>query len=371
MKILHINAGQENGGGLFHIVNLLTAAKRSGQDFELLCLSEGPVAKAARARRLPVFVLGAKSRYDLLALRKLRRFINAGRYDLVHTHGARANLFVDLIRKHLSVPWVVTVHSDPLQDFVGRGRLGKIFTRLNVRALHHADLVLAITERFRRQLVQQVGLAPDRLRVIYNGIDFSPNEEVPSKFAHVGFNLLTVARLEPVKNLNLLLEAVADLQQPDLHLHLVGDGSQKAALVALARDLGISEQVVFHGFLSHPQIKELDRKMDGFVLASRSESFPLVLLEASDQLLPLVSTKVGDMDLMIPDADHGFTAEINQTGSLEEALKRLLSLSPAARQQMAQTEKAYLAKHFSLTKQLQSILHDYQELGVGSGHAEA
>jgi glycosyltransferase involved in cell wall biosynthesis len=175
MKVLHINAGQENGGGLFHIVNLLTAAKRSDQDFELLCLSDGPVAQAARARNLPVTVLGAKSRYDLLALSKLRKFINDGGYDIIHTHGARANLFVDLIHHQLSVPWVITVHSDPLQDFAGRGKLGQIFTKLNVRALHDADRVLAITERFRQQLIEQVGLIPNKLRVIYNGIDFCPS----------------------------------------------------------------------------------------------------------------------------------------------------------------------------------------------------
>jgi glycosyltransferase involved in cell wall biosynthesis len=370
MKVLHINAGQENGGGLFHIVNLLTAAKRSDQDFELLCLSDGPVAQAARARNLPVTVLGAKSRYDLLALSKLRKFINDGGYDIIHTHGARANLFVDLIHHQLSVPWVITVHSDPLQDFAGRGKLGQIFTKLNVRALHDADRVLAITERFRQQLIEQVGLIPNKLRVIYNGIDFCPDEEVPAKYAHPGFNLLNVARMEPVKNLSLLLKAVADLDQPELHLHLVGDGSQKAELQALARDLGISEQVNFHGFLSHADIKELDRKMDGFVLASKSESFPLVLLEASDQLLPLVSTKVGDMDQMIPDAQHGFTAEVDDLASLEMALKQLLSLSPAQRQEMATIEKAYLAENFSLDKQLATIIEDYEELGVGK-NAEA
>ena len=47
MKVLHVNAGLENGGGLSHIVNLLTEAKNEGKDFELLTLAEGPVAQAA------------------------------------------------------------------------------------------------------------------------------------------------------------------------------------------------------------------------------------------------------------------------------------------------------------------------------------
>ena len=48
MKVLHVNAGLESGGGLTHIINLLTEAKLQGKDFTLLCLAEGPVAKAAR-----------------------------------------------------------------------------------------------------------------------------------------------------------------------------------------------------------------------------------------------------------------------------------------------------------------------------------
>ena len=76
MKVLHVNAGLENGGGLSHIVNLLTEAKNEGKDFELLTLAEGPVAQAARAAGITTHVLGANSRYDLGSLGRLTKFIN-------------------------------------------------------------------------------------------------------------------------------------------------------------------------------------------------------------------------------------------------------------------------------------------------------
>lgn len=135
MKVLHINAGLENGGGLTHIINLLTEARDEGDDFELLTLAEGPVAKAARIAGINTHVLGAQSRYDLNSLKKLTQFINAGHYDIVHTHGARANMFVSLIHKKITAIWCVTVHSDPYLDFEGRGIIGKIFTKLNLHAL--------------------------------------------------------------------------------------------------------------------------------------------------------------------------------------------------------------------------------------------
>lgn len=52
MKVLHVNAGLEKGGGLSHIVNLLTEANRQDADFELLTLADGPVAKAAKKQEL-------------------------------------------------------------------------------------------------------------------------------------------------------------------------------------------------------------------------------------------------------------------------------------------------------------------------------
>ena len=124
MKVLHVNAGLENGGGLSHIVNLLTEAKQEGKDFELLTLAEGPVAQTAREQGIETHVLGANSRYDLASLKKLTRFINDGDYDIVHTHGARANLFLSLIHKKIKATWCITVHSDPYLDFAGRGTGG-------------------------------------------------------------------------------------------------------------------------------------------------------------------------------------------------------------------------------------------------------
>ena len=78
MKVLHVNAGLENGGGLTHIVNLLTEAKKQGENYELLTLAEGPVAEAAKKAGITTHILGANGRYDLASLKKLKNFINEG-----------------------------------------------------------------------------------------------------------------------------------------------------------------------------------------------------------------------------------------------------------------------------------------------------
>lgn len=368
MKVLHINAGLEKGGGLSHIVNLLTEAKKQNADFELLTLADGPVAKAAKKAKIKTTILGAQSRYDLSVLKRLTRFINEGNFDIVHTHGARANLFVSMIKKQITAKWIITVHSDPLKDFEGRGMVGNIFTKLNIMALKKADGIFAITQNFSNLLVEKVGIPKTKICVIYNGIFFHQNKDVPKKYAHPYFNIINVGRTEKVKGQDLLLKAIRNLNDQNIRLHIVGDGNELNNLKALARDLGISPQVTFHGFLTHQETRKLYQKMDLAVLTSYSESFPLVLLEASDNLVPILSTDVGDIEKMIPSEEYGVVAKIGDIDSISEKLRQAIASSKTDLRIMAEKEKTYLMHAFSMKNQLVAIENYYKlVLGENSG----
>ncbi|RMC25523.1 MULTISPECIES: glycosyltransferase [unclassified Lactobacillus] len=362
MKVLHVNAGLEEGGGLTHIINLLREAKIENQDFELLCLAQGPVAYAAQAASIPVFVLGARSRYDLGSLKRLVTFINQGNYDIVHTHGARANLFLSLIKAKIKAKWCVTVHSDPYLDFANRGLLGHAFTVANMRALKKADAIFAVTQKFAQLLITKGQIIPEKVHVIYNGIFFHENQYFSSKEDHVAFNIINVARTEKVKGQELLLKAMKRLNKSNIHLYIAGDGSELITLKKLVQDLKLESQVTFEGFLTHQQLEKLYHKMDLAVLSSYSESFPLVLLEASDNLVPIMSTNVGDIRMMIPDERHGFVAQIGDLDSITQTLKSAINLPAKKLTQMALCEKKYLAHNFSLDKQLLSLMGVYHSL---------
>ena len=362
MKVLHVNAGLESGGGLTHIINLLKEAKHEGTDFELLCLADGPVARAAQEADLEVETLGANSRYDFNSLRRLVKFINEGNFDIVHTHGGRANLFLALIKNKIRAKWCVTVHSDPYLDFQGRGMSGKVFTALNVRAIKKADCVFAVTKRFANLLLSRAHLSSSKVHVIYNGTVFHQNAEIPAKYEHPHFNLVNVARLEKVKGQELLLKALKKLDDGNVHLYIAGSGSQQSNLEELVQKLELGPQVTFQGFMTQKQLKHLYRRMDLAILTSYSESFPLVLLEASDNLLPILSTAVGDIELMIPDEEHGFVAQVGDLASITATLRRAIEMPKKELKQMAKREKDYVAAHFSLQQQLTSILQVYQTI---------
>lgn len=358
MKVLHINAGLESGGGLTHIVNLLSQAKKAGQAFDLLTFAEGPVAQAAREKGIKTIVLGGSSRYDLALLKRLKKTIKDGRYNLVHSHGARANLFVSLIKSSLPCPWLITVHSDPAIDFERRGIAGKIFTKLNLRAIKQADGVFAITPRFEKILLNY-GVKPSRIHVIYNGIDFRDNRNIAGKEDHAGFNIINVGRLEKVKGQDLLLKAFKAANLPQAHLYIAGSGSQEADLKKSRQDLALTNQVTFTGFLTQAELRQLYRKMDLAILSSYSESFPLVLLEAADNLLPLLATDVGGARELIPEG-KGWVVPVNEEKAMADQLRAIAALPKKELAAIAQTEKAYARQHFSLDRQLADVLAGYQ-----------
>lgn len=158
----------------------------------------------------------------------------------------------------------------------------------------------------------------------------------------------------------MLLKAIKKINDKNVRLHIAGDGSEFNNLRALARDLGISSQVTFHGFLNQKEIRKLYQKMDLAVLTSYSESFPLVLLEASDNLVPIMSTDVGDIEKMIPSEKYGFVAKIGNLNDISEKLKQAISTSQEKLEEMAEKEKTYLMHAFSMKNQLVAIENYYK-----------
>lgn len=126
----------------------------------------------------------------------------------------------------------------------------------------------------------------------------------------------------------------------------------------------IAPQVTFHGFLNQNELNNLYRRTDLATLTSYSESFPLVLLEASDNLVPILSTDVGDIKMMIPDDNHGFVAKIGDIDSIAKQIKKAVNMNAEKLQEIAVNEKRYTENNFSVRNQLQSIESVYKKLLV-------
>lgn len=158
-----------------------------------------------------------------------------------------------------------------------------------------------------RQHAIESGLSPKKLCVIPNGIDAARYATaIPADLSQFGiprgaWTLVTVGRLTHQKGHDLLLQAVAPLllDDPQLHLLIVGEGEDRAALSQLAKDLGVEPQVHFPGWRA--EIPEILAACQLFVLPSRWEGMANALLEAMASGLPCIATDVeGVRELLGP-----------------------------------------------------------------------
>lgn len=180
--------------------------------------------------------------------------------------------------------------------------------RRTVEAVTAADGVIAVSRDIARNLIA-MGVAPDRVRVIYDGVDPSKFHPAPKDDTRVRVGLtgnepalLFVGNLIPVKAVDVLLNACGRLIRENfpLRLNIIGDGPLRPKLEAMADSLGLKERVRFVGSVPHDQLPSWFQAVDLFVLPSHSEGVPTVLLEASACRTPWVASNVGG----IPEIEH-------------------------------------------------------------------
>lgn len=315
MKILHVNAGNETGGGKAHIVSLLS--QFNPEEIDLLVFEEGPVAQHARKHNINVYVI--ENKFNLLfTIKSIEKLINKKKYDVIHTHGPRANFFIRLTKKKPNLIWTTTIHSDPLLDFEKRGIKGTIFKKLNIWSYSKIDCFLLITECFKTQLTQ-MNVPKNKIVTIYNAIDYSDSKELTHvpKQLNSNFILLIVARLQPVKNHALLLEALAELDLNNVTLLIAGDGPLESKLKSISQDLNLVNSIEFLGH--QEDVATLYQSADLCLLTSYSEGFPTVLLEAAKFKCPVIATNVGATKKIVHHSDFGWVID-NNKDSLKIAL---------------------------------------------------
>ncbi|HVK13446.1 MAG TPA: glycosyltransferase, partial [Gemmataceae bacterium] len=232
--------------------------------------------------------------------------------------------------RQAGLPVVVKVHgSDVLELPLHPGRRAR-----TADALCRADGVVAVSRHLAVR-VAELGVDPQRIRVIYDGVDgaaFRAGDRDKAR-ARLGLpagrHALCVANLVPVKGHAVLLDALARLKArgAEVTCHLIGDGPLRSALAARAAELGLGDSVRLVGAVAHERLPDWFRAADVFVLASRSEGVPCVLLEALACGTPFVASAVGG----IPEIAHlGLSALVppGDAGRLADEVGRALAAPP-------------------------------------------
>lgn len=296
------------------------------------------------------------------------RIVREAAIDVIHLHRSRDLASLSLLKR---IPMVLTLQieskfrkKDPYHRFV--------YSRL--------DRVLTITERMRGFALKALPVEADRIRTLHYGMDvhgFQQGRGDPLSFRRQlgipegAMVIGLVGRLEPSKGQDILIRALATLKGefPDIHLLLPGEPPCEAKgydreLRRLASTLGLDDEVHFIGFQAN--IAAVYAALDICVLASRKESFGLVLLEAMAMGVPLVATAAGGVPEIIEDGMSGLLVPPGDPEALAYAIRRLIQ-DPEQRQRLSRAGQNLVATKFNLDGHLDALERHFEGVIAAKG----
>ncbi|MBP5656619.1 glycosyltransferase family 4 protein [Candidatus Saccharibacteria bacterium] len=222
--------------------------------------------------------------------------------DLVHAHDWLTYEAGILAKKNFGIPLVAHVHATEF-DRGGPDGGNPLIHQIEYEGLVWADKIIAVSQATKNIIVEKYGIPPEKIDVAYNGFE-APNDDDysydGSSYQYLeglkkkGYTVVsTVGRFTLQKGLFHLMRAAARAIQlhPKMVFLFAGDGEQKDQLMRMSADLGISENVIFTGFIRGKQLRDIYSISDIFVMSSVSEPFGLTALEAAHHGNALVITK--------------------------------------------------------------------------------
>lgn len=365
MRVLHVIETLEFGGAERIVVTLANALAPQ-HDVTVCCLKRAGELAAQLDARVEVVCLGKKEGNDYRLPLRLARLLRARAFDVVHGHNWAVFLETGVAAALARTPVVVhTVHGPYAHD-ASRSRLKRALRRaLERRVARCFTHVATVSDAIRGYVCREVGLDPQRVSTVHNGIAAAAARPRPADAARP-LTFITVGRLAPVKNHALMLRAFARFARSEVpaRLVIVGDGAERSALEALARAAQVAEQIEFAGF--HNDVDALLAAADVFLLSSHYEGISMALLEAMRCGLPAIGTRVGGIPETIVDGETGLLVAPGDEERFAAAMAQL-ARSPALRAAMGERARAFLRREFSLDAMLAKYVALY---GAGKPEAE-
>ena len=333
-------------GGAERVVTAL-AANLPRERFDVtLCTTQrrapGALLAEVRAAGVRHLALERRGRWHLVRWRRLARFLRRERVDILHAHMWGSNFWASVIGRACRVPVVIAQEHAWAYE---RNRLRRLTDRLVIGPLADRFLTVANKER----IVEWERLPERKVEVVPNPYLPRPGANGRALRAELGLAdgvpvVGTIARLRPVKALEVLLDAFAHLSRslPDAQLVIAGDGPSRPRLEQHAASLGISERTHFLGM--RDDIDAILASVDVAAMSSDYEGTPLFGFECMAARTPLVATAVGGLPDMLEDGRSAVLVPRRDPVALAAGIERLLA-APEQRRALADAAAEALERY--------------------------
>jgi glycosyltransferase involved in cell wall biosynthesis len=281
-------------------------------------------------------------------------------YNIIHCHIANGLGYIAalLIKFLFNKKVIVKVAlSGPKSDFkmLKKTRLNRICLKM----LHNVDKVITICSWSKKEALNE-DFPESKISFIPNGVN--TDHFIPSPAAECSSNKITfLGRLNYQKGIDTLLLAFSSLviNKPELQLEITGEGPEKTNLLKMAEDLKITNKVIFHGENTDPYAFLLSSSV--FVLPSRSEGLPNVLLEAMSCGLPVIASNVGGNLDLIQSGKNGILFEEGNYEQLSSAIETILD-NKQLKEKLGKNARQAIVKDYSMEITVSKYIELYTSL---------
>lgn len=370
LKVALLTTSIMRGGAETQVFLIAKELSRRGHLVKVISMRD-PEAYEEELAELNIELLSLGMRRgvpDPRAVARLARILADLRPDVLHSHMVHANLLGRVVRLLTPVPvQISTAHS----IYEGGTWRNVAYRLTDSLASLTTNVCQAGVDRF-----VKVGATPrHKIRRVVNGLEVDAFERTEEARQHIRQELLSdpnrfvwlaVGSLEAVKDYPLMLRSFRSLQEryPAATLWIVSGGPKEREIRQLSAGLGFTEeQVRFLGI--RKDVAQLMSAADAFVLTSRWEGLPMVLLEASIARLPVVATRVGGVDEVVMDGETGLLVEAGDHSGVTAAMVKLMAAKHDDRATMGTNAREHALRNFRIESVVDDWTDIYRELLQG------
>lgn len=324
INILHVTFDMRIGGTEMVIKNIVEGNQNNLHIMSIFCIEEplGPWGLDMKSAGVSVDSVARKDGFDTSVIKALRKHIKANKIDVLHCHQYTPWVYATLAALGMGSKVIFTEHGRFYPDYSSWKR-----RFINPLLALFTYKITAISKATKQALVDYEFLSAGKIDVIYNGIkglqaDKDDVTRTKNKLNISADTLVfgTIARLDPIKNHDMMIRAFAKTLEklPSAMLIIVGDGDLMGELKGLVNDLNIKESVIFTGYIPYP--KDYLAIFDIFLLSSLSEGTSMTLLEAMSLEKPCVVTDAGGNKEIIAHGETGLVTDNNNMQQYSDAM---------------------------------------------------